>query len=147
MTYPCKECGKMVRIRSKGLCPLCRSKSKPKNKRLDVFFREQIEKLKVSPYSVEDGDTIYKPSRKNICHILPKRHFKSVESNELNIVYLTWQQHSDFDRLIDTGDFEGLQEKFPNTCLLIENRLPLLLDEVTESHKMLEFFKRFLDTI
>lgn len=155
--YECKKCGNKVIIRSKGLCTYCRSlelsqkkrKSKQKkSKTSSSFFDNHIALLEENPYSQESGKYIKNIDRKNICHILPKRDvggFPSLREEDKNIVYLTWQEHSDFDRLLDRHDFKELEIMFPNTwnhCLQV---LPELLKDCSERNKLYFSIKNYID--
>lgn len=109
-TYPCKKCGTHVRIRSKGLCPYCRSKSKgtlvsryyitqqtkkTKEKRkkrgelLKVFFSNHLQTVSLSPFCANCGINL-RANLANIAHILPKRSTANPEvlDEPLNAIYL-----------------------------------------------------------
>lgn len=160
----CKECLTEQFIFSKGLCKFCASKSfkqiqptsikykaKPKvNKdELNKFFEKHITILSQNPISTESGEFISTPSRLNIGHLLPKRNHKSVETNDLNVAYLTWQEHSDFDRMLDSHKFEEIEKRFPKTWILLKKVLPLV-QERTKLIIALENYingTKFTDTI
>lgn len=103
------------------------NKKQAKKERLDVFFKHHIEKCK---FSEESGQSIYLPTTANVCHLFPKRNHKSVEDNLDNYVYLTLQEHSDFDKYLDQFDFIALENNFPNSwekvCVRMKNLLPLV---------------------
>lgn len=122
-TYPCKACGKLVTLRSHGLCPSCRAKvlgakgrkplaSHKKTTGLPGFFDAMLWKLRESGMSYT-GRPIAFPTVANVCHILPKRAYKSVAEDEDNIVFLTHGEHTRFDHLVDTLDFAALEKEFP----------------------------------
>lgn len=172
--YPCNECGKLVKIRSKGLCPGCRYEQrkkegslivynnpikpiteKTKKKRIEersclsLFFQLNIEKLKKYPYSMESKERIFEPSALNICHILPKRKdggFPSVQCDMRNVIYLTWQEHSNFDKYLDERDFSKLEYFFPISWKLVINILNSLLDNCRERNKMYFDIKEYLNS-
>lgn len=128
-TYKCERCGREVAIRSKGLCPACRvkerstgerkpflhktisSKKKTKDPELSGFFRLMLEELNEKRMS-ETGRSIPMPTVCNVCHILPKRIYKSVAKERRNIIFLTDTEHTRFDYLLDTMDFDGLEREF-----------------------------------
>lgn len=58
------------------------------------------------------GRPIFIPTVCNVCHILPKRWYKSVAEDGDNIVFLTDEEHDNFDRYLDTLDFESLEKQF-----------------------------------
>lgn len=133
--YACERCGKMVKIRSKGLCPSCRSKETPKKvyrkkKRegLSDFFGEMIELLGMSGISYT-GRSIYEPSVCNVCHILPKRIYKSVAKERMNIIFLTEEEHTLFDRYIDCLEFEELERVFGTVWKIALRQVKNMYDE------------------
>jgi len=136
--YPCKECGAKVPVRSKGLCPPCREMQRrgqgeetmftrktpikksfkvdtERKDKLDKFFNAHVEFLKQHPFCFETGERIYDPSRLNIAHLFPKRKYRSVEDHSDNVVYLSWDAHTRFDRLVDTNNFDRLEKEFPKS--------------------------------
>jgi hypothetical protein len=142
--YKCKECGRLVPIRSKGLCPACRETqrreqgettmqtrvhTKKGGEELKGFFDRHIELLKKNPYSYESGRKISNSSRMNIAHLFPKRKYKSVACDDNNVVYLTWQEHTDFDYYVDTRDLEKLETFFPKTWMAMKKVLPLVVEQ------------------
>jgi len=147
--YPCKECGAKVPIRSKGLCPPCREVqrrnqgeetmltrktpikksfkvNKERKEKLSKFFEAHINFLKSNPFCFETGERIYDPSRLNIAHLFPKRKYHSVEDHSSNVVYLSWDAHTRFDRLVDTNNFDRLQKEFPKSFERMKKVLPLV---------------------
>ena len=72
--------------------------------------------------------------------MFPKRRYKSVATNDNNVVYLTWQEHTDFDRYVDTRDLEKLETFFPKTW----NRMKKVLPLVEENGKLKEFVNNIL---
>lgn len=121
----CIECGREdLPHFSKKRCIYCAKKSytalnkAPKikdNSSLDTYYSEKIKVSKIAPYSFESGKHIYNISRKNICHLLPKRTYKSVESHSDNFVLLTYEEHNRFDDLLDKFRLEDLANEFPKT--------------------------------
>lgn len=135
--YECKECGRKVIILSKGLCQVCRSKTKPaarrkprkKSHNYSGFYRACIEELftiKISEYS---GRSIIYPTTCNICHILPKRTYKSVAENRDNIVFLTEEEHSKYDKFLDCIDLPGLRVSMPGLYDLTIRRVSKMIDQ------------------
>lgn len=167
--YPCKECGREVPIRSKGLCPSCRQKQKeeqgdtkvstpirkfnPKTlekrkenrKCLDGYFSYHIEILNKRPYSEESRHPIVSPASVNVCHIFPKRIYKSIQCNLDNCVYLTWGEHTRFDKLLDELDFELLEEEFPVAWEKVVERVKKLLPLILEKKKLYIKFVEYLN--
>ncbi len=158
--YPCKECGKEVKIRSKGLCPLCRSKQLPakkqaaipkytaktaaKNKETksvrDLYFSYHSQHCR---FSEESGVSIGEATRANVCHIFPKRIYESVQTNLDNYVYLTLDEHTRFDYLLDTLDFDKLKKEFPNVWKLLGVRYRKISKFITEYGKLKQKFEEY----
>lgn len=117
--FSCKNCGKKVPIRSKGLCPACREQQRrslgeetmltkqhkiPKlsskkrkeleNKKgeMDLFFDYHIKEIKKYPYCQNCGNKLI-GIRSEVAHVLPKRDTMNpeVRSNNNNAVYLCSQ--------------------------------------------------------
>ena len=87
---------------------------------------------------MESGKRISEPSALNICHILPKRKdggFPSIQCDMSNAIYLTWQEHNDFDQHFDQGDYKYLENNFPKVWKIVINTLNLLLEKVVERNK------------
>lgn len=145
---PCERCGRMVTIRSKGLCPACRAKelppkeraairvkAKPKGKGIAVFFGAHVARLSMTRRSAT-GAYIPCPGVSNICHLYPKRKYKSVAEDNDNIIYLTADEHTRFDYLLDTMDFSRLLDEFGNVWLLAARRMRDLAPKVEEDGKL-----------
>lgn len=118
-------------IRSHGLCQACRSKEltpkkkdritsiknsskkkKLENPDLSGFFRLMLEELNNSRMSMT-GKAIHFPTVCNVCHILPKRIYKSVATCRDNIVFLHESEHTVFDMYLDRMEFDKLETEFP----------------------------------
>lgn len=150
--YPCKECGSMVKIRSKGLCPKCRYKQrdrecklKPQSKNiqkveekssLNVFYSSMIAIHSSNPFSIESGKYIYELDRSNMCHILPKRTYKSVSCNADNIIILTIEEHARFDQLLDCLEIDRLMSEFPKTMRIVIDKIKKVLPLCRENGKI-----------
>jgi hypothetical protein len=93
--------------------------------------------------SEESGEPIYAPTKANICHIFDKARHKSIASNLRNAVYLTIEEHANFDTLLYTHQFEKLEKKFKNSwplvCKRISDLLPLCEEETKFKNKLKEY--------
>lgn len=124
---------------SKKRCKFCASKSykspskkiKPKENKecLDKLFKDAIKKYTLKPYSEHDGTYISNISRINIAHLFYKRKYKSVACLMDNVMLLTWEQHTELDRLIDTNNIEEIEKRFPKIWLRIKKVLPLVHEQ------------------
>lgn len=121
----CIECGRddLPHFSNKR-CYYCARKSyfKPKQvvktedkSELDNYYTERIKQSEIEPFSFESGKTIYNITRKNICHLLPKRTYKSVSAHPENFVLLTFEEHTRFDNLLDKFRFKELASEFPRS--------------------------------
>lgn len=95
------------------------------------FFDKAIEKFENVPYSFESGVYISNIDRVNICHLFPKRTYKSVQHDIENVILLTFEEHSRFDNLLDKMDFEGLERDF-SSWNEIKLAMINLLPKITE---------------
>ena len=127
----CKNCQTEQYIFSKGRCQRCATieDSKPlkrgstikkqteKNKVnrksqsaiRDVYFDYHIRNCRSSEHS---GTIIFFPTRANCCHLFDKARHPSVQGNLINCVYLTLDEHTRFDQLLFSHDFDKLEEEF-----------------------------------
>lgn len=125
----CIECGREdLPHFSNKRCYYCarKSYSKPKQvvkteekSELDNYYDRKIKASRIEPFSFESGKTIYNISRKNICHLLPKRTYKSVSCHDDNFVLLTFEEHTRFDHLLDKFRLDDVANEFPKTFQLL----------------------------
>lgn len=115
-------------------------KKKVSEKR-DKYFEHHIE---ICECSEESGAAIPAPSRANICHIFPKRTYSSVQADLENYVYLTLEEHTRFDQLLDRMDFETLEKEFKCWGLVI-SRVEKLLPRVVENKTLSLKFRELID--
>lgn len=161
----CKNCETEQYIFSKGRCQRCATieDSKPlkrgstikkqteKNKAYrksqstvrEVYFSYHIERCKVSE---ESGVNIYNPNRANIAHIIDKGRHKSVQSHLDNFIYLTIQEHTDFDKLLFESNFEALEKNFTNAWGIALERLKTVLPECLEKTKFIIKLEEYLSS-
>ena len=164
----CKGCGNEEYIWSKGMCKKCAPtqnaiksssilkkgkskirKSNPKTRErrkenkacLDFYFDYHIQRCNSSE---ETGKAIYSATRANICHLLPKRTYKSVMCNVDNCVYLTLDEHTRFDYLLDTFQFDKLEKEFKNSWPLCCKRYRKLIPLCEEKGKLIIKLKDYL---
>jgi len=153
--YACGNCGYKVPILSKGFCAGCRAKQRPQKHKqikrtavkrspsfkktspnLKKYFDTQLERLMENPYSEESDKFISSPSKVNLAHHLPKRPnggFPSIADDLDNCIFLTLEEHSRFDQLLDQRKFKILEKEYPKTWNL--EKLVVLLNRVTERNK------------
>tara|TARA_R100001480_G_scaffold100930_1_gene104683 strand:+ start:86 stop:478 length:393 start_codon:yes stop_codon:yes gene_type:complete len=99
---------------------------KQRKEKLNKFFEAHIAFLQQHPFCHETGERIYDPSRLNIAHLFPKRKYHSVEDHNDNVVYLSWDAHTRFDRLVDTNNFDRLEKEFPKSFARMKKVISLV---------------------
>lgn len=102
---------------------------------LKAFFDFHIERLTENPVSEGSGRFILSPSKLNIAHIFPKAYYQSVATHKDNCIYLTWQEHTDFDNMTNANQWDRLKQKYPKIYELACTRAKKLLPLVQEQHK------------
>lgn len=121
---------------------------KVKNKALETYFEKHIQTLYGFKASEESGMIIPFPTKANICHLFPKRNHKSVASNEMNCIYLTWDEHARLDNMyLDKHDFKGLEKAFPSSHKLIIQRMRIVRADITERTNFVEAFDKYNETL
>jgi hypothetical protein len=155
--YECEVdgCEQVVGIRStirtgdkRGLkaCPSCkmkydrkdknvknltiRKKFKEQDKDLDWYFKYHIERCE---HSEQSGVSINSPTKANVCHLFDKSRHPGIKHHRLNYVYLTIEEHAQFDTLLYTHQFKRLEEDFENVWRIACGRLAKLLPLCSES--------------
>lgn len=98
----------------------------------DEYFLHHIQECQRSEFS---GKTISDPNRSNICHLFDKGRHPSVQGNIANYIYLTLDEHTRFDQLLYSHEFEKLQEEFRHAWVLALGRMEMLLEDVQEQTK------------
>lgn len=135
----CIECGREdLPHFSKKRCIYCAKRSykrfkAPKinsKKEYDTYYSELIKVSKNAPYSYESGVYIPNITKVNICHLFPKRSYKSVSNNTDNFVLLTFEEHTRFDHLLDLYRFDDLKKEFPKSF-----------------QKLVDFYKKYEDIL
>jgi hypothetical protein len=87
-------------------------KKKLESPDLSGFFRLMLEELNTIRMSMT-GKAIHFPTVCNVCHILPKRIYKSVATCRDNIVFLHESEHTVLDMYLDRMEFDKLETEFP----------------------------------
>lgn len=113
--YPCENCGREVYVRSKGLCPACRSREKPakktsfrskkksaQRKGYSTFFEKHVEIVKNNGICCQECGSPLTGCVSEIAHILSKRNYPEVATDDRNVLYLCGafsenRCHSKFD--------------------------------------------------
>lgn len=122
--------------------PKTAAKNKARREKLSVYYDTLISRCSQSE---ESGEYISNPSRMNVCHIFPKRRYKSVEDNLENYVFLTAEEHANLDRLLDLNDFETIEKEFKNSWSIICQRAKHLLTLLKESGNLRTKFQNYLN--
>lgn len=110
---------------------------------LDGYFNQQIERCRRSDNTLSP---ITSPNRANIAHILPKRKYKSVACNLNNVMFLTLEEHMNFDNWLDGASFEKMLNYFSdNFFRTLEERLAQLLEVVEEWGSHIRNLKKVIE--
>ncbi len=138
----CKRCASKSYNRPKKITEKAAKKKKIQSSIRDIYFETLIPLCKRSE---ESGTPIYDANRVNICHLFPKRTYKSVQANLDNHIFLTADEHTRFDQLLDTLQFDKLEEEFPNAWQIVIKRVKKLLPFVEENKKLKIKFEKYLE--
>ena len=95
--------------------------------------------------SEESGKSIGGATRANIAHLVDKGRHKSVQANLDNFIYLSLQEHTDFDKHLFRLDFQSLEENFPNSWNIACRRYKKVLPLVEERTKFYFAIKNYID--
>lgn len=161
---PCISCGDDTYIFSKGKCRRCseigskglksgknrikhitekKLKEKQETREIrDEYFEHHIN---LCTHSEESGKQISNPTRANICHIFDKSRHPSLQANLENFVYLSFEEHQEFDKLLYSHKFERLEEEFKNSFEKACIRGEKLLSLCQENTVFMRKFKKYLD--
>lgn len=157
---PCKSCSKLKMIWKDGKCQQCCSssfksfkktsssfkssrsslkKGKPKSKGNKEFFKTIADYHQENPVSFESGKNLGNLGTVNMAHIFPKERYKSIAHEPLNIILLSWEEHTRFDELLGRHDFEKLESEFKSwrkICQRVLILLPLCIENGKLKHKL-----------
>lgn len=117
-----------------------RAKNKIRKEKLDVYYETLMENC----FFCAETKKRITPSRMSICHIFPKRTYKSIEADLDNHIYLQPSLHSRLDVLLDTLNLAQIEKEFPNSWGLICERVKRLLPKITEKKRLLITFQDYL---
>lgn len=159
----CEGCGKSKMIWKQGRCKSCcastfksleggtkslkassfKKKYKKKTTGHKEFFIKQIEEFKPNPYSFESGKYVGEITGVNLAHIMPKEIYKSVAHEPLNIILLTWEEHTRFDELLGRHEFTKLEEEFKSWSKIC-NRLKKVVNLCEEYGNLRNALEKYL---
>lgn len=143
----CKGCELLKFIFSKKMCKNCASKDykglKPKTKR--EGYTDFFNSFGDVGVCQETGQKINNLKNANICHIFPKRKYKSISRDKDNIIILTWQNHILLDTFLDAMDLESIKNLMPNSYEYIIAKAESLLPIIEERGKLYFILKDTID--
>lgn len=113
------------------------------NKKNKEFFNLVYEKFKDSAVSFESGKPLGKLGTVNMAHLMPKEFYKSVSHDIDNIILLSWEEHTRFDDLLFSLEFEKLEIEFRSWSKICE-RFKLILPKCTEEGRLKIALKEYL---
>lgn len=119
-----------------------REKNKVKSGIRDLYFDYHLSRI---THSEESLSPIHHPSWANCCHLLPKSTHPSLQGHLENVVYLTLEEHTQFDSLLFTHQFDKIEKEFPRSWPVICSRLKLLLPLCGEKTKMYFKLEEYLE--
>lgn len=145
----CKSCATKsyggITSAPKPIKPITNKTAKKKSKQSSVrqvYFDYHIQRCS---YSEETGKPIGEANRSNIAHLFDKSRHPSVQANLDNFVYLTLQEHTDFDNHLFKLEFQELEEAFPKSWEIACRRMKKILPLVQERTKFYFAIKNYLD--
>lgn len=120
-----------------GLKKTVNSLKKTRNKKTGnkEFFESQAAVYQDNPVSFESGRNLGVIGNVNMAHIFPKETYKSVAHEPLNIILLSWEEHTRFDELLSRHEFDKLEEEFKSWGKIC-NRIKVLLSLCKEQGKL-----------
>jgi hypothetical protein len=138
---------------SKGFCQSHQSKKgikqsrrqtsenkKERSEKRNSYFEYHLEKCNSSEESFKE---ISEPTRANICHIFDKSRHPSLQDNLDNCIYLSLNEHQDFDRLLYNHQFSRLEVEFKNsfnkTCIIANKLLPLCKESTVFTRELIKY--------
>lgn len=161
----CKNCSTEQYIFSKGRCQRCATIEDSKPLKRGSSIKKQTEKnklyrksqsairneyfshhIEICKSSEESGVTIFEPTRANICHLFDKARHPSVQAHLYNYVYLTLDEHTRFDQLLYSHEFEKLEVEFQKAWGIAQKRMELLLPMVKEETKFKNKFEEWIQS-
>jgi hypothetical protein len=140
----CKGCAMQSYKKPSKMTKKTATRKKEQSSVRDVYFETLIGMCRMSE---ESWQPIPSPTRANICHLFPKRRYKSVQANLDNHVFLTLAEHNLFDKLLDTHDYPELEEMFVNSWAMIRERMKKLLPLIEENGRQKMEFEKYLEQI
>lgn len=145
----CKSCATKayggIKSTPKPIKPITAKTAKKKAKQSSVrqvYFDYHINRCK---YSEESGKPIGEATRANIAHLFDKGRHESVQANLDNFLYLTLQEHTDFDKHLFRLDFQEIEKEFPKSWEIACKRMKKILPLVKERTKFYFAIKNYLN--
>lgn len=101
-------------------------KRKEERKGYAEFFEKHIDKIRKENLVCEETGARLKGTHNEIAHILPKSYFKSIATDDENVVYLCEEAHYKYDN----GSNEEIRKM--NIFPKVQNRFESLQGKITE---------------
>jgi len=110
-----------------------REKRIEERKDFPEFFQKHIQIIKDGKLSCEECGERLKGDVSEIAHILPKSKFKSISTNDLNVIYLCGMYsnnncHHNFDNL--TVEKVKQMNIFPKICEIFKELEPIITEQI-----------------
>ena len=160
----CKSCGLDKVIWKEGKCADCckpsfkplknnpfpikamksqLKKTRKSNKGNKKFFEEVHAQFQDSPVSFESGKNLGELGTVNMAHLYPKEIYKSLSHDLENIILLTWEEHTRFDDLLFSHQFDKLELEFKSWGK-IRDKMTILLTKCKEEGKLKQAFIKYI---
>lgn len=118
-------------------------KTRRSNKGNKEFFEEAHKQFQDSPVSFESGKNLGELGTVNMAHLMPKEFYKSVAHDIDNIILLSWDEHTRFDDLLFSLEFEKLEIEFRSWSKICE-RFKLIIPKCTEEGRLKRALEEYL---
>jgi len=139
-----KEQALLPKVKKSYVIPKVSKKKKAENNGQTFFVDDVLEKWfierrkEMTGLCSECGKRTFKDDNKqykwSLAHLLPKSIFASVATNEFNFLELCFLHHQEFDSSWDKA-------KQMMCWGLAKRKVSMFIEQVTETHKILEHFK------
>lgn len=98
-----------------------------------LFFQKHIKNISVNRLCCEECGSRLFGDVSEVAHILPKQTFKSISTEDSNVIYLCgWKSPNNCHDKFDNGSNEKVKEMkiFEKICESYENLLPLIEEKI-----------------
>jgi hypothetical protein len=108
-------------------------KRKEERKDFPEFFKHHIKFIKDNRICCEECGTRLMGDVSEVAHVLPKSYFKSISTNNLNVIYLCgWKSSINCHSLFDDGSNENIKKMlvYPKISIIFTQLKELILEKI-----------------